>query len=248
MKPPTGKPTETPVARFDLGSTDGARLREAVEQIPIPPEEDDTPAPLIELTGLAGQHAACMRWSHPLRIRGEGRLGDYAFAWNAGSDFHLVGSAGDGVGEGMIAGVIRVRSNVGCGAGTAMTGGTLAIYGSAGPRCGAAMRGGSVFVRGDVGEDTGAGALGGTIVVGGNAGPRLGDAQNNVTVFLRGSAESLAPGVTEAPLRKREQLRLGLLLMGASIRGSVEDFRRIVPIAKLIAEEAGEGEVRPNWR
>jgi len=49
-------------------------------------------------------------------------------------------------------------------------------------------------------------------------------------------------------LRKREQLRLGLLLMGASIRGSVEDFRRIVPIAKLIAEEAGEGEVRPNWR
>jgi formylmethanofuran dehydrogenase subunit C len=129
-----------------------------------------------------------------------------------------------------------------------MTGGTLAIYGSAGARCGAGMRGGGIFVKGDVGDETGIGALGGMIVIGGNAGENLGDAMSNVTVFLRGQAKSLAPGVTEAPLRKREQLRLGLLLINASIRGDAKEFRRIVPQAMLDAEEASRGELNPNWR
>ncbi|EKK03501.1 tungsten formylmethanofuran dehydrogenase, subunit C-like protein [Rhodopirellula baltica SH28] len=84
--------------------------------------------------------------------------------------------------------------------------------------------------------------------MGGDAGKRLGDGLNNVTVFLRGKAKSLAPGVIEAPLRKREEVRLGLLLMGASIRGSASEFRRIIPKARLDAEEAGAGEIRPNWR
>ena len=110
------------------------------------------------------------------------------------------------------------------------------------------MRGGSIFVRGDVGDETGVGALGGMIVIGGDAGENLGDAINNVTVFIRGQAASLAEGVTEAPLRKREQLRLGLLLINAAIRGDATEFRRVVPIALLEAEEAQRGEVVPNWR
>jgi hypothetical protein len=86
------------------------------------------------------------------------------------------------------------------------------------------------------------------IVIGGDAGENLGDAISNVIIFIRGDAKSLADGVTEAPLRKREQLRLGLLLINASIRGDAKDFRRIVPEAMLQAEQSQRGELKPNWR
>ena len=85
-------------------------------------------------------------------------------------------------------------------------------------------------------------------LINGNAGNDLGDASSNVTIFIRGTVKSLASGVTEAPLRKREQLRLGLLLINASIRGDAKEFRRIVPEALLHAEQAKRGEINPNWR
>ena len=134
------------------------------------------------------------------------------------------------------------------GAGAAMTGGTLAIYGTAGDRCGAGMQGGGIFVRGNVGNETGVGALGGIVVIGGDAGKDLGDASGNVTIFIRGTAKSLARGVTEAPLRKREQLRLGLLLINVSIRGDAKHFRQIVPEAMLHEEQSRRGEINPKWR
>jgi len=246
---------EKPDHRFDLQKLSLAQLRESIESIDVDPAADlidssagDDLFPLVELLGLQGQHSVGMRLTNSVRIHSVGDLGDFAFAHFAGIDVHLEGSAGDGACEGMRRGVVRITGRAGCGLGAAMTGGTLAVYGSAGARVGAAMRGGSIFVRGNVGADTGAGALAGTIVVGGDAGENLGDGLNNVTVFLRGKVASLAPGVIEAPLRKREQVRLGLLLMSASIRGKAADFRRIIPEARWKAEEAGAGEVRPNWR
>lgn len=246
---------ERPDYTFDLHKLSAAEVRTAVESIAVSATRETTDSsagdevfPLVKLIGLTGQHSACMRWSNSIRVHAVGDLGDFAFASFAGVDVHLEGSAGDGVCEGMRRGVVRITGSVGCGLGAAMKGGTLAVYGSAGARAGAAMRGGSIFVRGDVGDDTGAGALAGTIVVGGDAGKNLGDELNNITVFLRGTAASLAPGVIEAPLRKREEVRLGLLLMSASIRGKASDFRRIISAARWRAEEAGAGEVRPNWR
>jgi glutamate synthase domain-containing protein 3 len=221
-------------------------LHQAIHEVPI--SESDEKLTQIDLLGVNGQANALMRLDHPVRIHFEGDLGDYAFAFNSQADIRMTGNASHGVGEGMKSGAVRVRGNAGVGAGAAMTGGTLAIYGSAGDRCGAGMRGGGIFVRGSVGDETGVGALGGTIVIGGNAGENLGDAMNNVTVFIRGEAKSLADGVTEAPLRKREKLRLGLLLINASIRGDAQEFRRIVPQAMLDAEQSQRGEINPNWR
>ncbi|PHQ35581.1 tributyrin esterase [Rhodopirellula bahusiensis] len=241
------KEPQQPDHSFDISQMSDSELRSAMQSIPCQSDED-APAPLVELTGLQGQHSAMMRCEMPLRFQATGELGDYAFAFCRDADVRLDGNVGHGAGDGMCGGVVLITGNAGCGLGSAMTGGTLAVYGSAGDRVGSAMRGGSIFVRGSVGDDTGAGALGGTIVVGGDAGDRLGDGLNNVTVFLRGKAKSLAPGVIEAPLRKREEVRLGLLLMGASIRGSASEFRRIIPKARLDAEEAGAGEIRPNWR
>ena len=130
-----------------------------------------------------------------------------------------------------------------------MRGGTLAVYGNAGDRLAAAMMGGEVLARGDVGADAGVGAIGGTILIGGNAGPRLGEAEGDLIIFLRGKAESLADGMVEMPLRKRDELRLGLLLINASIRGEAKDFRRVIPERTLDAErQRKRGEVDPNWR
>ena len=231
---------------FSLADLTDREILDSIAE--IPPVDPDATWPQVHVSGAKGQHGAFMRLDHTLTLHVDGDVGDYAFALNTGVDVRLTGSAGHGVGEGMRSGSIRVRQNAGLGAGAAMTGGTLAIYGTAGSRCGAAMRGGQIFVRGDVGDETGVGALGGMIVIGGDAGHNLGDAMNNVTVFIRGKAASLAPGVTEAPLRKREQLRLGLLLINASIRGDATEFRRIVPIAMLEAEESKRGEINPNWR
>lgn len=221
-------------------------LHQAIHEIPI--GDSDEQLTQIDVVGSAGQDGVLMRLDHPIRIKMEGPLGDYAFAFNSQADIRMTGDVGSGVAEGMASGAVRVRGEAGVGAGAGMTGGTLAIYGSAGNRCGAAMRGGGIFVRGDVGDEAGVGALGGMIVIGGDAGHNLGDAMSNATVFIRGAATSLAAGVTDAPLRKREQLRLGLLLINASIRGDAKEFRRIVPVAMLEAEANERGELNPNWR
>jgi glutamate synthase domain-containing protein 3 len=229
-----------------MSSMSMGELVVAVRSVPLSGSEEKLT--MVDVTGVDRQHHALMRLNHAVRVNLEGNLGDYAFARNSEADIRLTGNVGHGAGEGMSSGAIRIRGNAGVGAGAAMTGGTLAIYGSAGDRCGAAMRGGGIFVRGEVGDDSGVGALGGMLVIGGNAGSNLGDAASNITIFIRGTAKSLANGVTEAPLRKREQLRLGLLLINASIRGDAKEFRRIVPEAMLLAEQARRGELNPNWR
>ncbi len=231
---------------FSMKTSTPEELHKAIHSVPI--SDSDEKLTQVKLTGVNGQDHALMRLNHPVRLHLKGPLGDYAFAFNSQADIRLTGSVGHGVAEGMISGAVRIRGDAGVGAGAAMTGGTLAIYGTASHRCGAGMRGGGIFVRGSVGDETGVGALGGMIVIGGDAGENLGDAMNNVTVFIRGSTKSLADGVIEAPLRKREQLRLGLLLINASIRGDAKEFRRIVPEAMLKAEQSQRGELNPKWR
>jgi hypothetical protein len=230
---------------FSMEQLDTASLREAIYSVPLSDSDEQLTSILVK---SKQRDHALMRINRALDIRVDGSLGHYAFALCSEAEMRCEGHVGNGVAEGMSSGTVRVRGNAGDGAGAAMTGGTLAVYGSAGDRCGGAMRGGGVFVRGNVGDHCGVGALGGLIVIGGDAGDYLGDAMSDVTVFIRGKAKSLADGVTEAPLRKRELLRLGLLLLNASIRGEAKDFRRIVPKALLEAEEAGRGEVNPSWR
>lgn len=231
---------------FSMQDLTDAELLRAIRNIPA--EDDAEHPPRIEVLGAGGQHNALMRIDHPVKLRVRGSLGDYAFAYNSKAIVKVFGDCGHGVAEGMVGGSVRVRGNAGNGAGTGMTGGTLGIYGAAGDRAGGFMRGGGLFVRGDVGNDVGLGAIAGTIVIGGDAGENLGDPLSNVAVFIRGNAASLADGVTETTLRKKQEVQLGLLLISAGIRGDAKDFRRVVPLAKLEAENAARGEVVPNWR
>lgn len=193
-------------------------------------------------------HCFLPQLNGPLRLKLIGALGDYALAYCRGCDILIEGHVGNALAEGLQGGVVRVRGNAGRAAGLAMTAGTLAIYGSAAARVGAAMRGGELFVRGDVGDDAGVGMQGGMLVIGGNAGRRLGETGGNATIFLRGKAASLADGMVQRRLRKADELRLGMLLINASIRGAAKEFQRVIPAWMAAAEQAQRtGEVRPNW-
>lgn len=207
------------------------------------------PRPSFHVTGMLGRDHVLMGLDIPLELVVDAPLGDYAFAHNRQAKIRVEGSVGDGVAEGMSSGSIRIRGDAGIGAGTAIHGGTLAIYGGAAANCGAALQGGEIFVRGDVGPGAAAGAVGGTIVIGGGAAEGLGDSMHGATIFIRGKIASLGRGVRQTPLRERERLRLGLLLINAGIRGEAKDFRRIVSQLTL-DEEARKprGEVDPSWR
>jgi formylmethanofuran dehydrogenase subunit C len=211
--------------------------------------DGSTQPPLIQIDGARGQTAALMAIRSPVRLHVTGSLGDYSLSFCNRCDVRVDGDGGHGIAECLAGGAIRIRGDVGHGAGVAMAGGTLAIYGSAGDRIGAAMRAGELFVRGDVGSDGGVGMRGGTLVVGGNADHRLGDHRGLGTIFIRGTAASLAEGMVDVPLRKSDELRLGVLLINASIRGAAKEFRRVIPERQLQWEQSKEtGEVRPNWR
>lgn len=215
----------------------------------IPSKAEAAAFPTVHIRGAAAADHFLMALDVPLQLIVDGPLGDYAFAFHRQAHVRVEGSVGDGVAEGMSAGVVRINGDAGVGAGTAVSGGTLAIYGAAGARCGAALQGGEIFVRGNVGPGAAAGAVGGTIVIGGAAAAGLGDAMRGTTVFIRGKVASLGRGAREAPLRERERLRLGLLLINAGIRGDAKDFRRIVSEATLENEaRRPRGEIDPSWR
>jgi len=228
------------------------KLRTRIASISLShPSGGDNPAemPLIQVTGAVGQTAALMAIRSPVRLHVIGPLGDYSLSYCNRCDVRVDGNGGNGIAEGLCGGAIRFRGDVGHGAGVAMSAGTLAIYGSAGDRVGAAMLAGELFVRGDVGDDAGVAMRGGTLVVGGDAGERLGDHRGLGTIYLRGKARSLAESMVEVPLKKRDELRLGVLLINASIRGAAKEFRRVIPERLWRFERSREtGEVRPNWR
>lgn len=226
-----------------------SELVAALADLSYPDDDDPRAAPLVHAIDAAGHHAALMGLDHPIRLEVLGALGDYACAFNRQAVVRIRGKVGNAAADGMSSGAVRIHGRAGHGAGVAMSGGSLAVYGHAGDRCGAGLCGGEIFIRGNVGDEAGVGALRGTIVIGGNAGHGLGDAMSGATVFIRGEVASLAPSVVEAPLRERERLRLGLLLINAAIRGEAKDFRRVVPRDVLQREQSQpRGEIDPSWR
>jgi methylamine---glutamate N-methyltransferase subunit B len=234
-------------AELSIDGLSPPEVRRWLDQLSLPADQETSP--LVRLVDAAGADHMLMALDQSWRLRVEGSLGDYTCAFNRQSEVRIIGDVGHGVADGMISGAVRVRGNAGDGAGIAMTGGTLAIYGRAGHGVATALRGGDVFVRGNCGDAVGAGALRGTIVLGGDAGERLGEGMYGATIFIRGRAASLGEGVVEAPLRERERLRLGLLLMNVGIKGEAKAFRRVVAQSVLQAEAgARRGEVNPSWR
>ena len=138
-----GTPRDQPISidgipvehRFSMQELAPDQLHAAIHSVPLSGSDEELTQ--IYVSEADGHHTALMRLNHLVRIHVVGPLGDYAFAFNSDADIRLTGSVGHGVAEGMISGAARIRGDAGVGAGTAMSGGTLAIYRSAGDRCGA---------------------------------------------------------------------------------------------------------------
>ncbi|MEM6691162.1 MAG: tributyrin esterase [Planctomycetota bacterium] len=209
--------------------------------------EDDEPT-TVQVTGFPSLDHLLMRTTADVRLLINQSIGDFAFAYSRTTEFRVHGDAGNALAEALAGGAVRIRGNAGDAVGVSMQSGTVAVYGNAKDRCGALMAGGELFVRGNVGDACGLGMVGGTMVIGGNAGKDLGAGMVSGTIFVRGDVESLGSDVVESPVRSRDQLRLGLLLVNASIRGDASDFRRITHCSILEKEKATRGEINPKWR
>jgi len=98
------------------------------------------------------------------------------------------------IGQGMSAGEIKVKGNVGMYLGTEMRGGRIIIQGSIGPFAGQRMRGGELVIRGNAGNYLGSsyrgdwrGMRGGVITVEGNAGCENGEFMIGGKIHIKGN-------------------------------------------------------------
>ena len=237
---------ETEVLLWDEADRDYWRRR--CVEIAAHHDDEEHMLPRVTLGGDYGDFPLLPWFDAAVSVSLAGFLPDRScFHW-AGGELDVRGGGGHGLAGGMSGGVIRIHQAVGRGAGCTMTGGTLAIYGAADHRLGAAMMGGGIFVRGDAGDDAGFAGSGGSIVIGGAAGDGLGEGSRGVTFFVRGEVHTLGRDIVEAPMRKEPQLRLGVLLMNASISGRPQEFRRYVHRDQLSKELTNASEIRPSWR
>jgi formylmethanofuran dehydrogenase subunit C len=101
----------------------------------------------------------------------------------------------DRIGQGNVAGRIRVFGDAGAYLGFAMRGGELTLSGNAGAYAASHLLGGSLRIEGDAGDFLGAalpgehqGMRGGMVIVGGNAGDRVGDHMRRGVVLIHGNA------------------------------------------------------------
>lgn len=107
------------------------------------------------------------------------------------------------IGEGMTAGKIVVKGDVGHYVGFSMKGGFIEIHGNAGLWLGGKMKGGEITVFGNVGDFVGGSLRGelpgkgmrkGTIVIHGNAGSEVGRGMSGGSILVHGSVGVL-PGI-----------------------------------------------------
>jgi glutamate synthase domain-containing protein 3 len=117
-----------------------------------------------------------------------------------GATIRIRGSAGWGVAEGMLAGLVTVEGNAGNGAAASIRGGTVVVHGDCAARAGISMKGGRLLIGGNAGYMTAFMMQKGTVVICGNAGEALADSMYEGTVFVGGSIASLGnDAVSEAP-------------------------------------------------
>jgi hypothetical protein len=121
---------------------------------------------------------------------------------NDGATVRWNRSAGWGLAEGMLSGLVTVRGNAGNGAAASIRGGTVVVHGDCAARAGVAMKGGLLLIGGDAGYMTGFMMQKGTVVICGDAGDALADSMYEGVIFVGGAIASLGnDAVIERPRR-----------------------------------------------
>ncbi len=198
----------------------------------------------VAVANPAARHNLGVALLQPGRVVFEGSVGYYCGGMADGPSIEVRGSAGWGLGEGMLSGEIVIHGNAGNGAAASIRGGTIVVRGDCGARAGVAMKGGLLVVEGSVGYMTGFMMQRGAIIVCGDAADALADSMYEGVVFLGGDFAALGNDtVIEEPSAADLEI-----IAAALAKGGIEKrprFRKIVSGRKLWNFEHKEMEV---WR
>ncbi|WP_232631208.1 protein glxC [Methylobacterium sp. Leaf118] len=180
------------------------------------------------VTGPDGAHAIAAGLDAPVTVEVEGNVGYYCAGMNKQATVIIHGSAGTGVAENMMSGLVHVRGDVSQSAGATAHGGMLVVDGNAGARCGISMKGIDILVKGSIGHMSAFMAQAGTLTVLGDAGEALGDSLYEARLYVRGSVKSLGADCIEKPMRDEHRAELAEKLRAGGLLGEVgiEEFRR----------------------
>jgi methylamine---glutamate N-methyltransferase subunit B len=174
-----------------------------------------------------GSHAVAVGLDGPIKVTVKGSVGYYCAGMNKDATIVVDGSAGPGVAENMMSGIIHIKGDASQYAGATGKGGLLVIDGNASSRCGISMKGIDIVVKGNIGAMSAFMGQAGHLVVLGNAGEALGDSIYEAKLFVRGKVKSLGADCIEKEMRPEHHEALAGLLEKAGVTGvKTAEFKR----------------------
>lgn len=207
---------------IDLACTPLRDLNGALHAVPA--GANDT---TFEVLNPRGSHAVAVGIDGPLTVEVRGSVGYYCAGMNNGGVVTVHGSAGPGVAENMMSGLVLIEGDASQYAGATGRGGLLVIKGNAASRCGISMKGIDIVVHGSIGHMSAFMGQSGHLVVLGDAGDALGDSLYEAKLFVRGSVKSLGADCIEKEMRPEHLEKLAVLLDRAGVSDvSPSEFRR----------------------
>ncbi|NDV86517.1 protein GlxC [Aurantimonas aggregata] len=207
---------------FDLAETPLRELNRALHA--IAPGQNDT---AFEVVNPRGAHAVAVGIDAPVSVDVKGSVGYYCGGMNDGGTVTVHGSAGPGVAENMMSGIVVIEGDASQYAGATGRGGLLVIKGNAASRCGISMKGIDIVVHGSIGHMSAFMAQTGNLVVLGDAGEALGDSLYEARLFVRGEVKSLGADCIEKEMRAEHLAIVEDLLAKAGVENvSASEFKR----------------------
>jgi glutamate synthase domain-containing protein 3 len=180
-----------------------------------------------------GRHCIAAGLDAPLEINIDGHVGYYCAGMNKQARVTVNGSAGPGVAENMMSGIVRVRDNVSHCAAASAHGGLLIVGGDASARCGISMKGSDIVVAGSVGHMSAFMAQTGRLVVCGDAGDFLGDSIYEAVIYVAGKVGELGSDCVEKEMTAEHRQSLAELLSASGMQADPDNFRRYGSARKL---------------
>lgn len=214
---------------FDLQHNTLRELNQALHN--VTPGTNET---RFEVLNPRGSHAVAVGVDGDIDVTVRGSVGYYCGGMNSGASITVEGSAGPGVGENMMSGMIHIKGDASQYAGATGRGGLLVIDGNASSRCGISMKGIDIVVKGSIGHMSAFMAQSGNLVVLGDAGDALGDSLYEARLFVRGEVKSLGADCIEKEMRPEHLNILKDLLDKAGVTDAEpSEFKRYGSARKL---------------
>lgn len=214
---------------FDLAITPLRELNQSLHDIPAGSNDLH-----FDVLNPRGSHAVAVGIDAPVSVDVRGNVGYYCGGMNAQATIIIHGSAGPGVAENMMSGVVTIKGDASQYAGATGRGGLLIIEGNASSRCGISMKGIDIVVKGNIGHMSAFMAQSGNLVVLGDAGDALGDSLYEARLFVRGTVKSLGADCIEKDLRPEHIEILQALLDRSGVTDvKPDEFKRYGSARKL---------------